>query len=600
MKNARWLLVLGLLAGCAGKDPPRAQLHDGGGGGGADARAETPDAGRDGGCTPCEPALLLGIDVAEATLQPAFDPAVRDYEVRVPLRTDSITLTVTAPEHTQVSAIGDGDATALPITSGEPVTLSLAGSHTWTLSAVRTDSAGRDDLAAKYLLTVQRGENVYIKASNPGEDDGFGSNLALSGETLVVGAPSEASSARGVNGNQASDAAPYSGAAYVFTRAEHAWTQQAYLKASNTGENDAFGGAVAIDADTLVVGARGEASAASGVNGDASDDSLDSAGAAYVFVRQGGAWRQQAYLKASNPGKTDSFGASVAISGDTIVVGAPSEASGAKGVNGDQADDSAMGAGAAYVFTRANGKWAQQAYLKSSDTAEQQFFGMRVAILGDTIAVSAARIFGSTGAIHLFARKGSTWTETAVIRAPDAFPTGFGTALALGANTLVVGAPDDMFPVGTPAENAALGGVAYVYTRNGSDAKWTRSAELRASDGKGGDELGCAVALSGETLLVGAYKEGSHSRGLDAVQSNTTGNSGAAYLFERKAGSATWTQAHFIKGLESYAEDRFGLALAASPEHFAIGAPGENGGDPGVGGSPINYTVPNSGAVFVY
>ena len=140
------------------------------------------------------------------------------------------------------------------------------------------------------------------------------------------------------------------------------------MKASNTEADDANGYSVAISGDTLVVGAHSEDSGATGVGGDESDDSAPSAGAAYVFVRSGATWSQQAYLKASNTGSGDYFGLSVAISGDTLVVGAYREGSGATGVGGDESDDSALQSGAAYVFVRSGATWSQQAYLKASNT----------------------------------------------------------------------------------------------------------------------------------------------------------------------------------------------------------------------------------------
>jgi hypothetical protein len=196
-------------------------------------------------------------------------------------------------------------------------------------------------------------QQSYLKASNTDLGDNFGKDVAISGDTLVVGAPFEASAATGVNGNQA-DNSGHAGAAYVFVRSGTVWTQQAYLKASNTGQGpsgDRFGTSVAIDGDTIVVGAYQEDSAATGVNGNQADNTAGQAGAAYVFVRSGTVWTQQAYLKASNTGANDSFGFSVAISGDTVVVGAIGEASNAMGVNGDQTNNSAP-SGAAYVFVR--------------------------------------------------------------------------------------------------------------------------------------------------------------------------------------------------------------------------------------------------------
>ncbi|MEZ5978865.1 MAG: FG-GAP repeat protein [Planctomycetota bacterium] len=170
---------------------------------------------------------------------------------------------------------------------------------------------------------------TYFKASAPDANDFFGYRVAMSGDTLVVGAQAESSSATGVDGDRSDDGAAGSGAAYVFVRSGTTWAQQAYLKASNTDVFDRFGYAVAISGDTVVVGAPNEDSAATGVDGDQSDDSAASAGAVYVFVRSGSVWSQQAYLKASNTDASDRFGQVVAIDGDTLVVGAPFERSAA-------------------------------------------------------------------------------------------------------------------------------------------------------------------------------------------------------------------------------------------------------------------------------
>ncbi len=217
--------------------------------------------------------------------------------------------------------------------------------------------------------------------------------MAISGDTLVVGALNEASNATGINGDQGNNSADQAGAAYVFTRSGTTWSQQAYLKASNTDAEDLFGWSLDISGDTVVVAARHEDSNATGINGDQGDNSELNAGAAYVFTRSGITWSQQAYLKASNTEgdenrfRGDVFGASVAISGDILVVAANREASNATGINGDQSDNSAQGTGAAYVFTRNGTVWSQQAYVKPSNSGGA--FGWSLAISGDTLVVGA-------------------------------------------------------------------------------------------------------------------------------------------------------------------------------------------------------------------
>ena len=232
-------------------------------------------------------------------------------------------------------------------------------------------------------------QEAYLKASNTEALDSFGFSIAASGDTIVVGAPDEDSNSVGVDGDQSDNGAQGSGAAYVFVRSGSSWSQQAYLKASNTGEFDGFGESVAVSGDTIVVGARFEDSRSVGVDGDQSDNSLLSSGAAYVFVRSGMLWSQQAYLKASNTQAGDFFGLSVAASGDMIVVGASFEDSSSVGVDGDQFDNSALSSGAAYVFVRSGTSWSQQVYLKASNAGANDEFGRSVAASDGSVIVGA-------------------------------------------------------------------------------------------------------------------------------------------------------------------------------------------------------------------
>ena len=197
-------------------------------------------------------------------------------------------------------------------------------------------------------------QQAYLKASNTGTSDQFGFSVAISGDTIVVGAPKEDSGATGVNGDQEAGPIFSSGAAYVFVRSGTTWTQQAYLKASNTDSGDNFGISVAIDQDTIVVGADAEDSFATGVNGNQFDDTVTNSGAAYVFVRSGTTWSQQAYLKASNTEENDRFGEAVAVHGDRIAVAAKFEDSNATGIDGNQLTNIAEDSGAVCAFEHEN------------------------------------------------------------------------------------------------------------------------------------------------------------------------------------------------------------------------------------------------------
>ncbi len=273
------------------------------------------------------------------------------------------------------------------------------------------------------------GLQAYFKASNTGAADEFGFAVALSsdGNTLVVGAPDEASA-----GIETDNSAPSAGAVYVYTRSGATWTQQAYIKASNAEAGDQFGTSVALSSNgnTLAVGAIGEASALTGVtagivNETTAGNAAPGAGAVYVFTRDvvSSTWSQQAYVKASNTGAADNFGSSVALSGDgsTLAVGAIGE------------DGSAAEAGAVYVFTRdLGGVWSQQAPIVSASNAGAlDLFGFSVALSGDgnTLAVGAigeASAIGvtptdntapSAGAVYVFTRSGTTWPQQAYVKA---------------------------------------------------------------------------------------------------------------------------------------------------------------------------------------
>ncbi len=205
-------------------------------------------------------------------------------------------------------------------------------------------------------------QQAYIKASNPGAGDQFGTSVALSsdGITLAVGATGEDGARTGVTASivdetTAGNAAPSAGAVYVYTRSGTTWTQEAYIKASNTGVLDLFGFSVSLsgDGNILAVGAIGESSAVTGIGGNQADNTAPDAGAVYVFTRSIAAtWTQQAYVKASNTGSGDHFGTSAALSSDgtTLAVGATGEDSSATGIGGNQADNSTAGAGAVYVL----------------------------------------------------------------------------------------------------------------------------------------------------------------------------------------------------------------------------------------------------------
>ncbi|MBW2726482.1 MAG: integrin, partial [Deltaproteobacteria bacterium] len=234
-------------------------------------------------------------------------------------------------------------------------------------------------------------QEAYVKAFNSDAQDRYGSSVSLSsdGNTLAVGASSEQSDAIGVDGDETNNDALLAGAVYVYARDTGTWTHEAYLKASNTDAGDQFGARTAIsgDGNTLAVCASGEDSNAQNIDGDADNDDLNGAGAGYVFVRDTGTWTQQAYVKASNTGDADSFGASVGLSsdGNTLAVGSNREDSDATGIDGDQDSDGTANDdfGAVYVYVRNGTTWSPESYVKASNAGNNDRFGISLGVTGD-------------------------------------------------------------------------------------------------------------------------------------------------------------------------------------------------------------------------
>ena len=226
-------------------------------------------------------------------------------------------------------------------------------------------------------------------------------------------------------------------------------------------------------------------------------------GSAYVFVRTGSTWTEQAKLTASDGAGGDDFGLSVSVDGDTAVVGAFLD------------DDSGNWSGSAYVFTRTGSTWTEQAKLTASDGASDDWFGYSVSVDGDTAVVGAVYDDHNgidSGSACVFTRTGSTWTEQAKLTASDgAAGDVFGVSVSVSGDTAVVAAHND-------DDSGSNSGSAYVFVRTGST--WTEQAKLTASDAAGQDQFGVSVSVDGDTAVVGAYSD--DDNGID---------SGSAYVF---------------------------------------------------------------------
>ena len=559
---------------------------------------------------------LSGLRLSSGMLNPAFDSSETDY-ITMFVGASSVTVTPTAADSGASITVN-----GTPIVSGQPsLPIPLPFGATTITVEVRSANQSPSLSRVKTYTVVARQlvHEGYIKASNTDANDLFGYSVALSGDTLAVGARNESSAASGVNGNQLDNNAPGSGAVYVFVKdaTTGVWRQEAYVKSSFTRAGNAFGASVALSGDTLVVGAPDDPS--SGFVGG---------GTVYVFTRTNGVWTQQARLIGSFIGEGgDAFGHSVAISGETIVVGAPSDSIGITG------RDRFLwfGTGAVYVFMRSGTSWAQQAYLKASNrdlqpgTSPIERFGASVALSGNTLAIGAPDEDGSatgvngnqadnsapgSGAVYVFTRAGGAWSQQAYVKASNTNTSDqFGSSVALVGDVLVVGAPgEDSLATGVNPggiaeldDSAAESGAVYVFSHIGG--VWSQHSYLKASNMNAGDEFGRSLSLDGTVLVVGARGEDSQAYGVNpgtgAEADNSASNSGAIYVFTQSSG--LWRQDVFVKAPNTTSNYEFGWSVAVSGDTLAVGSIGESASHTGViDGSSDDTSAPNSGAVYVY
>ena len=476
--------------------------------------------------------------------------------------------------------------------------------------------------------------DTYLKPGNVAVAAFYGelNQLAMSadGNTLVLGSEYDSLGGQGVDPDESSQApASNAGGVYVFERTGGTWTQSAYLKSSNDEGSDFFGAAVAISGDggTIAIGEPGESSDAVGIGGDQTDNSVQGAGAVYVFSRSGSTWTQSEYLKAQLNSIKASFGRAVALSGDgtTLAVGDYLDPSSTTGTSSTP-NTTGLQNGSVYVFTYSGGAWAQQAYLKPNVTHQGDDFGIAVALSQDGNTLAAGAYYESSsatgvngdasltdamdaGAAYVFTRTGSAWTQDAYIKASNAQAnTFFGEALALSA-------AGDELAVGSPRENSAATGIggnqsdtsamaagaAYVFAL--SAGAWSQQAYLKASNTAAKTGFGIALSLSGDghSLAVGSFSENGGATGLDGNQTDTSAMaSGAAYIFTQSAG--TWSQQHYVKASNSRTMDYFGYSTAMSSDGsiYAIGAPGDSSAATGVDGDQTNTSAANEGAAYVF
>lgn len=450
-------------------------------------------------------------------------------------------------------------------------TLSYSGLKVWDASGKRLAASmelrgaeivlGVDDENAVYPVTIDPTweEEAILGASDRSADAYFSNAVSFSGNTAVVGAyfadPSGLANA---------------GQAYVFTRTGATWTQQAILSASDKVANARFGYSVGISGDTIIVGSH-----------FASPGGVSRAGKAYVFSRSGTTWTEQAVLASDVPLASAFFGWSVAVSGDTAIVGETQASPG--GLNK---------AGQAHVFVRSSGVWTRQAVLSASNKTDSASFGNAVAIDGETLVVGAFQgdlggYGGKVGLAYVFTRTGNDWTQREMLRPNSSFSSArFGWSVAISGSTIVVGAPQS--PVNDPVASKIRAGNAHVFVGSGSG--WTEQASVHASDAEAEAQFGTSVAISGETLIVGSFLK--DSAGLT--------DAGQAYVFTRSG--TVWTENAILSASDKAAATNFGdfgSAVGISGNTVLVGSPFANRAGLRDAGQVYAYTlvVPISAAV---
>ena len=394
--------------------------------------------------------------------------------------------------------------------------------------------------------------------------DLFGYSVVVDGNTAVIGAHQDDTR---------------NGSAYVFTKVSGVWSQVAQLTASDGAADDEFGYSVAVDGDTIVVGAHQN-------DADTNDE-----GAAYVFTKPALGWGDWSNLDTNGKaGLTtkltafgaaagDEFGISVAVDGDTILVGAHLE-----DANDDDTDpnNNVTDSGAAYIFTKFSGVWGnapvsgnhrvETAKLVAAGAAADDEFGISVAVDGDTAVIGARKDDDNgnqSGSAYVFTKVSGVWSQKAKLIASDgAADDEFGSSVAVDGDTVIVGAHKaDYIDLNNSSNNLADSGAAYVFTKpeGGGWADATETAKLTASDGAANDEFGISVAVDGDTIVVGAHQN-------DADTNNN--DEGAAYLFTEPArGWADMTQKAKLTASDAAAGDRYGYSVGVSGDTIAVGAP---------------------------
>jgi hypothetical protein len=394
------------------------------------------------------------------------------------------------------------------ITDSFGVSVALSGATALVGAYSKNSNQG-----AAYLYRHNPTTHAWVEevltASNGAGNDQFGFSVALSGNTALVGA-------YGKNSNQ--------GAAYLLQLTPPVEIIETKLIASDATANNFFGSSVAIDGNTAIVGARGK---------------NFGRGVAYLYRYNPATYTwDEAILSASDGANGDNFGTSVAIDGDTAIVGAPSK-------------NASQGAAYLYRYNPASYTWEQE-ILTASDGLPGDKFGISVALSGNFALVGASLKNSGQGGAYLYSYNPAThlWAEEIFTALDGSSNDYYGASVAIDGNSALVGAY---------GKNSSQGAV-YLYRLDPSIHYWHEGI-LTASDGVSGDEFGISVAIDGNSALVGAYRKNS--------------TIGAVYLYRYNSGTYAWDE-EIITASDGVSGDGFGLSVAIDGNTALVGAQGKN------------------------
>jgi hypothetical protein len=518
-------------------------------------------------------AQLTELIVQDGTfaLEPAFSPAQHEYVVKLPLLQQSIQLALKTPDTVSLD-IDDVKLAAGTPWQSAPLPLGE--------QKIAINLNARSGRKSTYTLTVQRSgvQEAYIKAAASDNGDELGISTAIWGDTLVVGAAYDDSSSTDPNDDSRSD----SGAVYVFVRSGGVWTQQAYLKAEPPVASDYFGLSVALREDLLVVGAPGATALAS---------STPHGGSVHVFKRSGEKWTFLDKLAPADTGVQDLFGQSVALDDKQLIAGAPFE-SGAETFGG-----------AIYVFPRSGDSFAAPTMIRATPPLPSGLFGMSVALDGDTTVVGSPQYNflrpteTSSGKAYVFTGGGAQWSQLQELQPSASLEDGatFGWTVAVAGDAIAVGAPR------ARATNEGQGpGDAYVYERAAAGGMWQLAKAFQAEVPRKSDWYGYSVKLSTTTLLVGSPGDASSSSGLLGDPNNDDAiESGATFMYGRDS-NKSWLLTGYIKASNPDSPDGFGGVVALYGDTVVSTSSGEGSNATGVNGDQANNALMRAGAVYVF